>query len=106
MKHFMDLDHCEQVKIGGLFSNWLCQYTHDVICRVTAKVDEIINNDFAMKLLEELRLREDSERVDFELSIRYLMNNIDDKDYDPHNHPITHSRSYRDVLYDMYIKHL
>ena len=26
------------------------------------------------------------------------------KKYNPHNHPLQHSDSYRDVLYDMYIK--
>lgn len=26
------------------------------------------------------------------------------KQYDPHNHPLTHSHSYRDILHDVYIK--
>lgn len=88
-----------------LFSNWLKNYTNDVIIRVMAKRDEIISNDFAMNLLKELKKREDKESEDFDNNIAWLFRDFNGfKEFDTHNHPTTHSESYRDVLYDMYIK--
>ena len=69
------------------------------------KRNEIINNEFAMKLLKELKEREEKEKVDFDNNIGALFSDFDGfKEYDSHNHPLTHANSYRDILYDMYIK--
>ena len=95
----------ERDEIILLFSNWLKDYTNDVIIRVMAKSDEIIINDFAMNLLKELKKREDKESVYFDNNISRLLLDYDGfKEFDTHNHPTTHSSSYRDVLYDMFIK--
>lgn len=95
----------ERNEIVLLFSNWLKRYTHEVIVKVLDRTDEIINNEFAMKLLKELKEREEKEIIDFNNSIDSLMTDFDEfKQYDPHIHVLTHSNSYRDVLYDMYIK--
>lgn len=105
MKTFNELEFNEREEIKRLFANWLRQYTHEIITEVTAKADEIINNEFAMYLLRELRERQLSEKLDFDNSIGYLLE--DHKTfalYNPHNHPTTHSDSYRDILYDMYIR--
>ena len=97
-------DRNQRDEIVLLFSNWLKCYSQQVIVQVIARTDEIINNEFAMKLLRELKAREDKETYDFANSIGSLMIDFDDlKDYNPHNLPLTHANSYREVLYDMYI---
>lgn len=105
MKNFDEMTIKEQQEITVLFANWLKHYTHEVIIQVMEKRDEIINNDFAMNLLIELNEREEKEAKEFAHSIGHLLGEFDTfKEYDPHNNPLTHAASYRDVLYDMYIK--
>ena len=105
MKKYDDMTITEQKEIAELFGNWLKNYTHEVIAKAMKNRDEIINNDFAMNLLIELKEREDKEEVEFYHEIGNLLNDFKTfKEFDPHNHPSTHASSYRDVLYDMYIK--
>lgn len=105
MKHFNDLDFTERNEIVELFAYWLKPYTREVIKNVLCRVNEIINNDFVMNMLRELKTREEKERNDFLSSIGSMMYDFDTfSEFDPHNHPITHAGSYRDILYDMYIK--
>lgn len=107
MKTFKELKFDEQKQTVELFSNWLKPYTQEVIMRVMEKAEEILNNDFAMNLLKELNTREQKEKEDFSSSINSLFSNFNTfKEYNPHNHPIDHAQSYRDVLYDMYIKQI
>lgn len=104
MRKYEELSFNEQKEIAFLFGNWLREYTHAVVVRVLEKRDEIISNDFAMNLLKELSEREKDEQEQFDDNIYSLLQAFDIfKEYDPHNHPLTHARSYRDVLYDMYI---
>ena len=105
MKKYEDLTRGEQQEVTRLFTTWLEKYSHEVIVKVIEQRDEIINNDFAMNLLKELCTRTESEKVDFKHSIENMLFHFDDfKKYNPHNHPLSHANSYRDVLYDMYIK--
>lgn len=105
MKKFDEMNIEERKEIAVLFANWLEQYTHEVIIRVMKKRDIIIDNDFAMNLLIELKEREDKERKEFAHSIGNLLDEFDTfKEYNPHSNPSTHAESYRDVLYDMYIR--
>ena len=105
MKHFNELEITERNEIVTLFAYWLKPYTHEVIKNITCRVNEIINNELVMNMLRELKAREDKEFNDFSHSIGCMLNDFDTfAQYDPHNHPITHARSYRDILYDMYIK--
>jgi hypothetical protein len=105
MKKFEEMGMMERQEIEGLMANWLRHYTHEVIVKVLARADEIINNDFVMNLLKELKKREEEERKDFQSSISFLLRDYEShKEYDPHNHPLSHAGSYRDILYDMYIK--
>ena len=105
MKSYNEMTIPERDEIVLLFSNWLSYYTKEVINKVLEKKDEIINNEFAMNLLKELKEREQREKIDFCESIACLLDEYDDfKEYDPHNRPLSHANSYRDVLYDMYIK--
>lgn len=94
-----------QNEIVELFAYWLSQYTKEVIDKVMAKRNEIISNDFAIGMLKELKTRGDKEKEDFAHSIGSMFYDYETfSQYDPHNHPLTHAGSYRDVLYDMYIK--
>lgn len=104
MKNFEEMSLKERKEITALFSNWLRKYSHEVIVKVLEKRDEIINNEFAMKLLEELKERDEKEDEAFNHSIENLLGNFDTfKEYNPHNHPLEHAGSYRDILHDMYI---
>lgn len=106
MKKFDEITNIkERNEIVLLFANWLHQYTHEMVIKVIARRDEIINNEFAMNLLKELKEREELERNEFNHSIGSLMMDFDDyKEYNVHSHPVSHAKSYRDILYDMYIK--
>ena len=105
MKQFENLDYKERKEIAALFSTWLKPYTQKVIVTVLERRTEIINNDFAMSLMRELKEREEKEAEEFNSSIHMLLEYYDDqKEFNPHNHALTHSGSYRDILYDMYIK--
>ena len=102
---FKELNRIEQDEIAELFSNWLSHYAQHVVIAVMEKAEDIINNEFAMKLLKELYDRKNHEREDFKQSIENLFTHFDAfKEYDPHNHPLEHAGSYRDILYDMFIR--
>lgn len=105
MKKIKDMGLDERKEICELLANWLEPYTGEVVVKVMAKREEIINNEFTMMLLTELKAREDKERTEFLHSIGSLFSVYDNyKEYDPHNHPLEHAKSYRDVLYDLYIR--
>lgn len=105
MKEFMHLSFDEQTETADLIANWLRPYTHEVIVKVLERRDEIISNEFTMNLLRELKKRQEDEHRNFNRSIFSLMDDFDTfSKYDPHNDALSHAGSYRDVLYDMYIK--
>lgn len=105
MKKFEDLEYREQKEVAKIFGNWLRVYTHEVIVKVLEKRDEILNNEFAMGLLKELQKRDEAEYKDFNNTIEFMMKDFDAfSKYNPHNHAVTHASSYRDVLYDMFIR--
>ena len=97
-----EMSYNEKMEIEELFGVWLKPYVNEVIIRVLRKKDEIIENEFAMNLLRELAKREEQEEKSFYSTIGCYFDNVPD-DADFHLHPLQHSKSYRDVLYDMYI---
>lgn len=104
MKKFEELEFDERKEITSLFANWLKCYTHEVIISVISRRDEIINNEFVMNMLRELKAREEKEEKEFALSIGCLLNDFESfTEYDPHINPLTHSGSYRDILSDLYL---
>ena len=104
-KSWEELSYDQKREFSKWFANWLKNYTESVIMKVLEKREEILANEFSMNLLKELYFREAKEKVDFENSMRSLLDNFETfKDYNPHNHVLEHSGSYRDVLYDMYIR--
>ena len=105
MKKFENMSYEEQKEVVALFTCWLKHYTHEVIVKVLERRDEIMNNESSMMLLKELKEREEKETKRFNDSMFSLVEHFDDyKEFDPHNHCLTHSGSYRDVLYDLYIR--
>ena len=103
MKKFEELEIEERKEITVLFANWLKGYTHEVVVKVMEKRDEIINNEFTMNMLKELKERQEKEAEDFGRRIESLLGDFETfKEYDVNIHPITHSGSYRDILRDMY----
>ena len=105
MKKIDDLTFDERIEIETLFATWLSKYTHEVIVKVMKRSEEIINNEFTMNLLKELHTRTQEENRDFAYSIGHLLTDYNGfKEFNPHNHPVTHASSYRDILYDMYIR--
>ena len=102
---FKEMKFTERTEIVELFSVWLKPYKHEAICRVMEQADEIINDERTLDLLRELKTREEKEADDERRSIESLLQDFEVfKEYEVHNHPITHSQSYRDILYDMYIR--
>ena len=105
MKAYNELDYHEQKEVASWFATWLHMYTREVIIHVLEQRDEILANDFVVNLLKELHERTIKEDADFTDSMRHLLGNFDNfKEFDPHNHVLEHSKSYRDILYDMYIR--
>ena len=110
MKNYNEMNCTEQKELAELLENWLCKYTDEVVLRVMRNIDEVYTNDFAMNLLKELKIREDEEKQDRIRSMKSMLYETFDKDEQVadthcfHNHCLTHADSYRDVLYDMFIK--
>jgi hypothetical protein len=105
MKKFEEMDYSEQKEVAQLFADWLRPYCHEVIVKVIAKRDEIVRNDFAIGLMKELQKRQAEEINEFDSSIEFMMNDFDSfSKYDPNSHVLAHANSYRDVLYDMFIR--
>lgn len=107
MKKFEEFKFEERHEIVLLFANWLKQYSNEVVIKLLESRDEIVNNEFTMYLLRELKKREAEEEKDFNNSIGNLLMDYDYfKEYNVHVHPLQHADSYRDVLYDMYIRRI
>ena len=102
-------DYHTQQKLAALLESWLGMYTQEVFEHVMKQIDEIISSESTMKMLEELHSRmqkEQSRRVD---SIWFGMKELSEGEKkltmsNLHNDVISHSQSYRDVLYDLYIR--
>lgn len=104
-KKFNELKLEERKEIAELFTNWLGKYTDEVIKKVLERADEIINNEMAMHLLRELKARDEKEYSELTDSIRFLMEDFESfSGHDARSTCLTHAKSYRDVLYDMYIR--
>lgn len=102
---FNELSFEERAKIRDLFATWLKPYTHEVINKVMERSQEIINNDTAMMLLRQLQEREKNSSKDFNINIGLLLEDFKSfSEFNPHNNPLQHPDSYRDILYDLYIR--
>lgn len=105
MKKFMELKLEERKEIAELFANWLEMYTDEIIIKVMAKADEIINNEMAVYMLRELKARDEEESTELKRTISWMLEGYDKSDNGRVRFAsLTHASSYRDVLYDMYIR--
>jgi len=83
---------------------WLHPYTQEVYEKVMGQMPEILKSEMAMHLLTELYNREMKELAEEESTIAYDLSDNDGKFTHIHLHCLEHSSSYRDVLYDLYIR--
>ena len=111
MKQIKDMTRDERKEFAELLNNWLKMYTGDVLKRVAPRFDEIAQSEMAMHLLRELKERDEKEDSEELRSIEYIVDSgvyeyeVDDNHYECyHNHCLTNAKSYRDVLYDLYIR--
>lgn len=88
---------------------WLEMYTNEVSAYIFEnKLDEIVNNDMSLQLLHELyqRTRIESDKNLSAMLFKLRFPNIAEKEkFELHqNHILTRADSFRDVLYELYIK--
>ena len=106
MKKYEDLNSEEKQKIYNMLVVWLKPYTDKVIKKVVKNhIEDILNYDFAMYLLEELYNRTTAANIYFAENLDTLITDYDSfEEYDVHSCALEHPDSYRNVLYDLYIK--
>ena len=102
MTNYKEANYLDKRLFTDLLANWLRPYTSEVINHVLKKVEEIYSNDTVMNMLKELKQREEKEIEDLDSSIYFAIESNEEKEF--HLNCLTHSRSYRDVLYDMFIR--
>lgn len=108
MKKIAELDYSEQKQFAELLASWLGNYTEEVTERVYPKLEEIYNNEHVMNMLQELKTRQEKEKKETTDAFWSIVNDAgkgnEFNDHCMHNHCVSHASSYRDVLYDMYLR--
>lgn len=96
-----------EVDFKNYVNNWLKEYTNEVIHRVLKNIKEIRDSDFACWMLKELYIREEKSLTNFKFIMNVMIDEYTKKgkaDNNPRLNVLEHPQSYRDVLYDMYIR--
>lgn len=110
MNTLNNITHNERKHFASLLENWLCRYTEEVIAKVYPRFEDIYNTPSTMTLLEELNKREAEERDRMINNLEFALMDAGEGETESlyikgiHNHVLTHSDSYRDILYDLYIR--
>lgn len=103
-----DMDYKTRNELAELLEAWLYMYTDECVVRVMNRLDEITENEMAMHMLRELKKRQEEEKKQRKDAIGFLFYRLQEGKINDagtfHNHCLEHSSSYRDVLYDLYIK--
>ena len=87
-----------------IVANWLKNYSSEVVVRVMKNYDTIINDKTTYALLSKLYEKENKEEVAFISDIRNIVEyGVKDETLDMLRIG-EYSHSYRDVLYDLYIR--
>ena len=87
-----------------IVANWLKDYNNDVVVRVMEKYEQIINDKTTYTMLSKLYEKENKEEETFIHDIEYMVKfGIKDETKDMLRLG-EYSRSYREVLYDLYIR--
>ena len=87
-----------------IVANWLKNYTSDVVVRVMKKYDDFINDETTYKLLDRLYELENKEDTSFIIDIKNMIEYGVKDDTIDCIRISEYSNSYRDVLYDLYIR--
>lgn len=103
-----NMSYGEQSLFAEKLYTWLSPYTDEVIKRVYLRLDDIVNDQTALHLIDELYARTQRQAESNKSSFRLGLDCYGDEhnsllEYGIHGYSITHPSSYRDVLYDMYI---
>ena len=87
-----------------IVANWLKDYNNDVVVRVMKKYEQIINDKTTYTMLSKLYEEENKEEETFIHDIEYMVKfGIKDETKDMLRLG-EYSQSYREVLYDLYIR--
>ena len=87
-----------------IVANWLKNYSNDVVVKVMEKYEQIINDKTTYTMLSKLYKEENKEEETFIHDIEYMVKfGITDETKDMLRIG-EYSRSYREVLYDLYIR--
>ena len=95
------MNNKEPIKI---VANWLKDYSNEVVVKVMEKYEQIINDKTTYTMLSKLYKEENKEAETFIHDIEYIVKfGIKDETKDMLRLG-EYSRSYREVLYDLYIR--
>ena len=87
-----------------IVANWLKNYSNEVVVRVMKNYDTIINDKTTYTLLSNLYERENKEEYNFIIDIKNIVEyGVKDETIDMLRIS-ENSQSYREVLYDLYIR--
>lgn len=87
-----------------IVSNWLKNYSNEVVVRVMKNYEQIINDKTTYTMLSKLYVEEHKEEDTFIHDIEYMVKyGIKDETIDMLR-IVEYSSSYRAVLYDLYIR--
>lgn len=87
-----------------IVANWLKEYTNEVVVKVMEKYENIINDKTTYIMLSKLYEKENKQEAEFISDIKNIVKyGVKDETKDMLRLGET-SRSYRDVLYDLYIR--
>lgn len=101
-KKIEELSSEEQKEFARLLWSWLKEYKDEVVNKVLERAEEIYNDEATMTLLKELDKRQAEEEEQHEDDLYWTLT-LDDKKFWRFE-VLTHSKSYRDVLEDKYIR--
>ena len=100
-ERYKDMNKDYAIKI---VSNWLKNYSNEVVVRVMKNYDTIINDKTTFNMLSKLYNEENKEEETFIHDIEYMVKyGIKDETKDMLRLG-EYSQSYREVLYDLYIR--
>ena len=105
-----EMNYTEMKEFAEQLNAWLGVYTNECIERVMDKIDQIVENETAMYMIKKLaegeRYQQDERNRRFTTMLDYIKEGKEIPDCFRHIHgyDIHNTESYRNVLYDMYVR--